>query len=58
MTAEQRTHKIRSAASQAAALAAARREMPKLRYGQREHRAPTATDIALGWGQTSWTDDR
>lgn len=51
MSEERRREKVRSAASQTVALAEARREMQSLRYGQREHSAPTARDISLGWGQ-------
>lgn len=47
LTAEQRRNKIRTAAAQAAALSAARKEMPKLRYGTKEHSAPTARGIQL-----------
>lgn len=47
MSDEQRTEKIRSAAAQAAALAEARKEMRKWRYGQQERRAPNNKDVSF-----------
>ncbi len=58
MSPAQRSDKIRSAASQAAALAAARKDMRRYRYGQREQKAPTSRDISFGGGQTSWSKDK
>lgn len=58
MTDAKRQEKIRTAAAHTAALAAARKAMKQFKYGQKEHSAPTNKDISLGWGQTSWNDDR
>lgn len=58
MSAERRQDRIRSAAAQAAALAAARKDIKRWKYGARERREPNKTDIRFGWGQTDWASDK